>query len=301
MSISFFNPGDQAIYDSGLSFIPQERFRLGDPQLLSSPSTSSTSSTTSGINTLAAPTAMNVGNRDNQNDFNIDNRGLITTDFKNFEPNYSYTPPAYDDFPPQQTMFQKAFGSAANLGKTIGGGIISAATGIPFLGAGLNAFAKNFESRPLGAAVIDEFGNVYDEDELNKQNALGGYYTDAARSARRRSRRIANMLERQRLGKKISLKNLAMLQAQEKKQEEIKQAAAKAMQDRNRAEGKGGYQAGYDSDFMEGPGGGGNAGQEASSPGSTGPGGSDSIGSFAYGGRVPYMMGGLTDLVDIYD
>ena len=92
-----------------------------------------------------------------------------------------------------------------------------------------------------------------------------------------------------------------MLQAQEKKQEEIKQAAAKAMQDRNRAEGKGGYQAGYDSDFMEGPGGGGNAGQEASSPGSTGPGGSDSMGSFAYGGRVPYMMGGLTDLVDIYD
>jgi hypothetical protein len=25
------------------------------------------------------------------------------------------------------------------------------------------------------------------------------------------------------------------------------------------------------------------------------------MGSFAYGGRVPYMMGGLTDLVDIYD
>ena len=106
MSISFFNPGDQAIYDSGLSFIPQERFRLGDPQLLSSPSTSSTSSTTSGINTLAAPTAMNVGNRDNQNDFNIDNRGLITTDFKNFEPNYSYTPPAYDEFT-QKNMFDK--------------------------------------------------------------------------------------------------------------------------------------------------------------------------------------------------
>ena len=37
------------------------------------------------------------------------------------------------------------------------------------------------------------------------------------------------------------------------------------------------------------------------SPGSSGPGGSDSMGSFAYGGRVPYMMGGLTDLVDIYD
>jgi hypothetical protein len=25
------------------------------------------------------------------------------------------------------------------------------------------------------------------------------------------------------------------------------------------------------------------------------------MGSFAYGGRVPYMMGGLANLVDIYD
>jgi hypothetical protein len=37
------------------------------------------------------------------------------------------------------------------------------------------------------------------------------------------------------------------------------------------------------------------------SPGSSGPGGSDEMGSFAYGGRVQYMMGGLADLVDIYD
>jgi len=31
---SFYNPGDQAIYDSGLSFIPQSQFRLGDPRIL---------------------------------------------------------------------------------------------------------------------------------------------------------------------------------------------------------------------------------------------------------------------------
>ena len=84
--------------------------------------------------------------------------------------------------------------------------------------------------------------------------ALGGYYTDAARSARRRTSRIENMLRRQAQGKKISLANLAKLQAQEKAQEAARQAAADQMQQENRATGRGGYQAGYDSDFMDGPG-----------------------------------------------
>jgi hypothetical protein len=76
-------------------------------------------------------------------------------------------------------------------------------------------------------------------------------------------------------------------------------AANKAAADRG--DRRGGYQAGYDDDFMTGGGGGRDAAQESRSPGSSGPGGSDTMGSFAYGGRVPYMMGGLTDLVDIYD
>ena len=298
---SFYNQADQNIFNQGDRFITQERFRLGDPL-------QKNINFDSGITNAAAATPfippINQGGGGGQNNFGINDRGLITTDFKNFEPNYSYTPPAYDDFPPQQNMFQKALGSIKNTIKDkagpIFGGILSAATGIPFLGQGIQALTNQFENRPLGAAVIDEFGNVYDEDELNSMNALGGYYTDAARSARRRTARIANMLERQRLGKKISLANLQKLQAQEKKQEEIRQAAAKAMQDRNRAEGRGGYQAGYDSDFMEG-GGGRDAAQESRSPGSSGPGGSDTMGSFAYGGRVPYMMGGLANLVDIYD
>ena len=290
---SFYNQADQNIYNQGFSFIPQERFRLGDP-LQKNISFDSGITNTAAAAPFILPT--NQGGRDDQNNFGIDDRGLITTDFKNFEPNYSYTPPAYDDFPPQQNMFQKAFGSIKSTLKDkaapIFGGILSAATGIPFLGQGLQAITNQFENRPLGAAVIDEFGNVYDEDELNSMNALGGYYTDAARSARRRTARIANLLERQRLGKKFSLANLQKLQAQEKKQEEIRQAAAKAMQDRNRAEGRGGYQAGYDKDFMEG-GGGRDAAQESRSPGSSGPGGSDTMGSF--------MDGGIVDMLDIYD
>lgn len=79
--------------------------------------------------------------------------------------------------------------------------------------------------------------------------------------------------------------------------EQAKEAAQRAevarMQAENRDRNRGGYQAGYDSDFMEGPGGGRDMGQEATSPGSSGPGGSDTMGSF--------MDGGIVDLVDIYD
>ena len=198
---------------------------------------------------------------------------------------------------PGNSIFDKTksgINKGIDLAKTLGSGILSAVTGVPFMGPALEgitgALSSQFENRPLGAAVIDEFGNVYDEDELNQMNALGGYYTDAARSARRRTSRIQNMLERQKEGKKISLKNLMELQAQEAAQEAARQAAADRMQAENRAGGTGGYQAGYDSDFMDGPGGGRDAGQEASSPGSSGPGGSDSMGSFAEGGIVDMLV-----------
>ena len=143
-----------------------------------------------------------------------------------------------------------------DFGKTVGSGILSAITGIPFAGQILSGITSQFENRPLGAGIIDEFGNVYDPEALNKMNALGGYYTDAARSSRRRSKRIAKMLERQKLGKKISLENLAKLQAQEKAQREMQEKATKAMAAQNKAEGGGGYQSDFaqDSGFMGGSG-----------------------------------------------
>jgi len=63
-----------------------------------------------------------------------------------------------------------------------------------------------------------------------------------------------------------------------------------------RGDRRGGYQSNFaqDSDFMGG--GGRDRGNDPSDAG-----GSDTMGSFAYGGRVPYMMGGLANLVDIYD
>ena len=203
-----------------------------------------------------------------------------------------YINPAPQIFEPKQPNMLNRL---TDFGKMVGGGILSTVAGVPFLGSALQGFSSQFENRPLGAAVIDEFGNVYSEDELNMMNAAGGYYTEPARSARRRQARIRNMIERQNLGKRISEKNLAELQAQERAQEAARQAAADAMQAENRDRGRGGYQSSFaqDSDFMEGPSGPADADQEASSPGSTGPGGSDTMGSF--------MDGGIVDLVDIYD
>ena len=325
--MSILDAVDQRVKDAGFNFVPFNRF-LASPFQMPTDSPASSDAAAAGIPAIYQPRP-----RDNQGgmtafgNLGSDNRGFIGN-FQDINPNemYSYTPqgitiedltknrdsdfaitaappledqsgyikPAPEIFEPQQPNI---LGKGINLGKTIGSGILSAAFGIPFAGPllerGLGAISSQFENRPLGAAVIDEFGNVYDEEELNKQNALGGYYTEAARSARRRTARIQNMLERQALGKKISLANLAKLQAQEKKQEEIRQAAAKALQDENRDRNRGGYGLGYSDDFMEGPGGGQDAGQEASSPGSSGPGGSDSMGSF--------MDGGIVDLVDIYD
>tara|TARA_R110000744_G_C19104485_1_gene533982 strand:- start:64 stop:675 length:612 start_codon:yes stop_codon:yes gene_type:complete len=57
-------------------------------------------------------------------------------------------------------------------------------------------------------------------------------------------------------------------------QDAIARDQARDMQESNRAGRTGGYQAGYSSDFMEGPPGG-----TGGSPGSSGPGGSDSMGS----------------------
>ena len=93
---------------------------------------------------------------------------------------------------------------------------------------------------------------------------------------------------------------IASLAYQSKKQKEAaeqaaREAATRARAAENKAAGTGGYQAGYGGDFMDGPSGAGYG------MGAADKGGSDSMGSFAYGGRVPYMMGGLASLADIYD
>jgi len=107
-----------------------------------------------------------------------------------------------------------------------GGMLGMAAKGIGSLLSGLGG-ALGFEDRQLSGgegSIIDEYGNVYNADDLNKMNALGGYYTDPARSARRRTSRIAKMLARKEAGKKYSERNLKRLQEQEAAQEKARMA-----------------------------------------------------------------------------
>jgi hypothetical protein len=322
------SPYDQSVYDAGYKYIPQSQYLLNPFQVPAGNENEVPSGLPAiyqpggsmggggGGGDYAASLGLGPNSRGYMDNFQNINpsemysytpQGITIEDLTNrnindfaitgappLEDQSGYIKPAPEIFEPQQqNMFQKTLGKGFDLAKTAGSGILSFATGIPFAGQllekGLGALSGQFENRPLGAAIVDEFGNVYNEEELNKSNALGGYYTDAARSARRRTSRIQNMLERQKLGKRISLQNLQRLQAQEKKQEEIRQAAAKAMQDENRDRNRGGYQSDFrqDSGFMEGPSGAGTG------LGASDKGGSDTMGSF--------MNGGIVDLVDIYD
>tara|TARA_R110001606_G_scaffold79872_1_gene184233 strand:+ start:447 stop:1439 length:993 start_codon:yes stop_codon:yes gene_type:complete len=54
-------------------------------------------------------------------------------------------------------------------------------------------------------------GGGYTIDQLNKQNARGGYYTDTARGQRQQANRVENMLNRAADGKSYSRKNLESL------------------------------------------------------------------------------------------
>ena len=160
--------------------------------------------------------------------------------------------------------------SLLNMKSTVPQMLLSAATKVP--GAGLilsglgslsNLIGNSFENRQLigDGVIVDEFGRSYNADELNEQNALGGYYTEAARSSRRRDSRIQNMLARQAAGKMISQNNLIALQEQAAREQAAREAATAALAAQNASTygtsgATGGYQSswgGVDS-FMSGSG-----------------------------------------------
>ena len=95
----------------------------------------------------------------------------------------------------------------------------------------MGGMGNQFADKTLYGDTIDENGNVYSADQLNKMNAAGGGYTDPARSARRRTSRISKMRARDFNNKKISQTNLNRLVRQEKAQQAAREAstAARAM------------------------------------------------------------------------
>ena len=122
-----------------------------------------------------------------------------------------------------------------NMGRNLIGSAGAMALGLPgIVGSGamalMGGLKNQFQDRQLTGDIQDEYGNMYSADELNSQNALGGYYTDPARSARRRTSRIAKMRARDFNNKKISQTNLDRLVRQEKAQQlrDAKDAADRA-------------------------------------------------------------------------
>tara|TARA_Y100000004_G_scaffold16938_1_gene17540 strand:- start:127 stop:1401 length:1275 start_codon:yes stop_codon:yes gene_type:complete len=153
------------------------------------------------------------------------------------------------------------------------------------------------KAKGLDTTALEERLGLLDEAE---EDILGARKTTQQIYKMRKDRRIADQKRREAeaAAKKAAAKKAAE-EAERRKLAEQK-AEAQRIQDRNRQQRTGGYQYGTQGggggagrDFMEGP-----SGRDRFS-GDTDL--SSTMGSFAYGGRVPYMMGGLADLVDIYD
>ena len=94
--------------------------------------------------------------------------------------------------------------------------------GLAGLFGGGNLFNQPYRS---GMNTVDEFGNLISAEELDKQNALGGYYTDAARASRSRAKSIRNMLARKEKGLSYGASRLAQLQALQDKEDKSRQDA----------------------------------------------------------------------------
>ena len=62
--------------------------------------------------------------------------------------------------------------------------------------------------RPAMGGVTMGSGKTYSPAQLNKMNALGGWYSEPSRAARRTQKRVANMLARRSEGKPIGTTNL---------------------------------------------------------------------------------------------
>ena len=119
------------------------------------------------------------------------------------------------------------------MGRNLLGSAGAMALGLPgIVGSGamalMGGMGNQFADKTLYGDTIDENGNVYSADQLNKMNAAGGGYTDPARSARRRTSRISKMRARDFNNKKISQTNLNRLVRQEKAQQAAREAATAA-------------------------------------------------------------------------
>ena len=209
---------------------------------------------------------------------------------------------------PQATSI---IGNAIKKGKT---GIQNITQYLPFgeksiTGAALRGIGSLLPERDYRQNVIEDFYDDEDTQDLMSQipgmsdyNVISGFGANANYGLGRAiDSRIATI--KKTLKKKNSpvleqrLKDLELLKEKEAKKlkdaeienEKEKQAEADRMQDQNRSNKTGGYQAGYSKDFMEGPQGDGDgSGGQGLGGDQSGPGGSDTMGSSKDGGIIGY-------------
>jgi hypothetical protein len=177
---------------------------------------------------------------------------------------YLETPSKFQNFKSRIDDGLGSFRNKASQGldfaQQLPGMAMSALSGIPGAGLLMGALGNSFEDRQLtgDGTIVDEYGRSYTADELNSQNALGGWYTDAARSSRRRNKSVQKMLDRQKKESlsRLGAKRLEKLQAQQALENANRLSATKTLAAQNKAAGTGGYQSsfGKDAGFMGGSG-----------------------------------------------
>ena len=96
------------------------------------------------------------------------------------------------------------------------GGAGTMLTGNPLIGgiaslAGLLTGGDMFNSPYIEAGSLYDGAGGFSAAQLDQQNALGGYYSDAARNQRSQANRVGNLIDRAASGKKFSRTNLQNL------------------------------------------------------------------------------------------
>jgi hypothetical protein len=108
-------------------------------------------------------------------------------------------------------------------GTMIGGPVVGGIAALAGLVGGGNLFNSPYIG--AGAYTMDQYGNMYTADQLNKMNARGGYYSEPARDSRRRDQSIRRMEERKAQGLQYGINRLEELKEQQRQEEVSRQSA----------------------------------------------------------------------------
>jgi hypothetical protein len=108
-------------------------------------------------------------------------------------------------------------------GTMIGGPVVGGIAALAGLLGGRGLFNSPYIG--AGAYTMDQYGNMYTADQLNKMNARGGYYSEPARDSRRRDQSIRRMEQRKAEGLKFGINRLAQLKEQQRQEEVSRQSA----------------------------------------------------------------------------